>query len=96
MLLHSIMRRELCAHYGPVMGKSASYWRAARLRSLRIYMRRFASSPHFLPVAPIYERRLLPKWRSTMKQVRKFNITLGDNMTRRAMGLPSTPAEGQG
>ena len=95
MLLHSIMRRELWAHYGPVMGKGAAYWRTARLRGLHIYQRRFASSPNFLPVAPIYESRRLPKWDDTMKQVRRFNIALGDNLTGCSSRSPSAPAERQ-
>ena len=95
MLLHSIMRRELWAHYGPVMGKGAAYWRTARLRGLHIYQRSFASSPNFLPVAPIYESRRLPKWNETMKQVRRFNIALGDNLTGCFGGSPADPAECQ-
>ena len=95
LLLHSIMRRELWAHYGPVLGKGASYWRTARLRGLHIYERRFAASPNFLPVAPIYESQRLPNWDKTMKQVRQFNTALGDNLTGCSIGSPSAPAERQ-
>ncbi len=72
-----LVRRELDARTGPVLGRGMVYWRQSRMRAVRMFELRNRASGNSAPLPPLLRHRHLPPRRETLRQIRRWNMEQG-------------------